>query len=711
MPWSTEAKVRAGFAVALTLLLLVDTVALLSVRRLTRTVHWQVQAYKVLEDLDELLSLLQDAETGQRGFLLTGEEHYLEPYRTSVTGIHRDVLELRELTADNPAYQRQLDHLEPLVERKLSELQATLDLHRSHGIDAALELVRTGDGKESMDGIRAVIATLKQAETALLSGREASARTGARRATTIILAGNALGLALLAVAFAVIRRDERQRRAAETDLRRAHDLLEIRVAERTSELSLANTHLRSEIEHRARAETKLEDALHRLESSRDDLISILDQLAVAAAITDPEGRVTFLSRAARRSFGRNPEAFVGKPWEDLFPFRDDDKARLYQLMARPVAERGRAPVRIEVAPGRHWWMEVEIQDDPREPRRRIFFFHDVTALYDLRRQLDEKGRFHDLVGRSEPAQQVFQQIRQLAAVDSTVLIEGETGTGKELAARAIHHHSPRAHRPFVAVNLAGLSSSLLSSQLFGHKRGAFTGAVADHHGYFEAAHGGTLFLDEIGDMPAEAQTALLRVLQEREVVRLGETRPRKVDVRVLAATQHDLARAVEQGRFRSDLLYRVRVGRIVLPPLRNRREDIPLLVTHFLAQCRAATGRPIDHISHEAMTILLDHSWPGNVRELKGAIEFATIRCTGAVLQASDLPPEILDSPPRLPPHPERSPDPRQRVLDALERAGGNRTDAARTLGISRATLYRRLTRLGIPHRETDADTQPKPAE
>jgi DNA-binding NtrC family response regulator len=256
----------------------------------------------------------------------------------------------------------------------------------------------------------------------------------------------------------------------------------------------------------------------------------------------------------------------------------------------------------------------------------------------------------------------------------------------------------------VAVNLAGLSNSILNSQLFGHKRGAFTGAIADHAGFFEAADGGTIFLDEIGDMPLEVQTALLRVLQEREVVRLGENKPRKVDVRVLAATQHDLTRATEQGRFRSDLLYRIRVGRVRLPPLRDRREDIPLLVAHFLAQCRAATGKPLEDISHEAMSILLDHPWPGNVRELKSAIEFASIRCAGGVIQASDLPPEILDTEPRpLAPGGDGPPkDERQLFREALERAGGNRTEAARLLGISRATFYRRLAGLGIHAPEGD---------
>jgi transcriptional regulator with PAS, ATPase and Fis domain len=218
--------------------------------------------------------------------------------------------------------------------------------------------------------------------------------------------------------------------------------------------------------------------------------------------------------------------------------------------------------------------------------------------------LDQRARFDDLLGKSDIMQRVYQQIRDVARVDSTVLIEGETGTGKELVARAIHSSSDRKQKPFIAVNCAGLTDSLLSSQLFGHKRGAFTGAIEDHQGLFEAAHMGTLFLDEIGDIPLNVQNQLLRVLQEREIVRLGETRPRKIDVRVLAATHRKLNEEIAAGRFRSDLLYRIRVARIFIPPLRERREDIPLLAAAFLAQSTAASGKTVEQISLAASRLL-----------------------------------------------------------------------------------------------------------
>jgi DNA-binding NtrC family response regulator len=319
----------------------------------------------------------------------------------------------------------------------------------------------------------------------------------------------------------------------------------------------------------------------------------------------------------------------------------------------------------------------------------------------LRRLLDERAQFHDLLGKSKAMQLVYQQIRDVARVDSTVLIEGETGTGKELVAQAIHSSSHRKDKPFVAVNCAGLTESLLASQLFGHKRGAFTGAIEDHQGLFEAASGGTLLLDEIGDIPMTVQNQLLRVLQEREIVRLGESRPKKIDVRVLAATHRNLSEEAAKGTFRSDLFYRVRVARISLPPLRARREDIPLLAASFLAQFSAASGKRVTELSHDALGLLGDYHWPGNVRELRSAIEFGVIRCAGAVIQPEDLPPEIIqpaDFERVIPGDPLV--DEKARFLQALESSRGNRALAARLLGISRATLYRRLADLKISSEE-----------
>lgn len=436
---------------------------------------------------------------------------------------------------------------------------------------------------------------------------------------------------------------------------------------------------------------------HVLRTSHDDLLSILNRLQLGTAMTDEEGRITFLSQGCQRFFDTPPEDVLGQHWEVVSPFTAAAKDDLKAMAGLPPDERTKLQSHIERFDGRHFCVEIDIQDDPRDARRKIICFYDMTEVYDLRRLLDSKAQFHDLVGRSEPMLQIYEQIRDVARVDTTVLIEGDTGTGKELVARAIHDASHRSGKPFLAVNCAGLTESLLTSQLFGHRRGAFTGAVSDHLGVFEAARGGTLFLDEIGDIPLSVQTSLLRVLQEREITRLGESIPRKIDVRILTATHHNLHDQVANAAFRADLFYRIRVARLHLPALRQRRQDIPLLAQAFLGQCRATMGKSVQDVSHDAMRCLLDYDWPGNVRELKSAIEYAVIHCRGAVLLQDDLPPEFFHAPtsPRsatvaLPQ------DDKQRFLTALEHAQGNRTVAARLLGISRATFYRRLATLGI---------------
>jgi DNA-binding NtrC family response regulator len=394
---------------------------------------------------------------------------------------------------------------------------------------------------------------------------------------------------------------------------------------------------------------------------------------------------------------RPESAAIGVSWQKLFSLDEAGTRSLQALMKKPMAERGRMPLHLDGSDGRRHWLELDVKDDPRETRCKIFFLYDVTEVHDLRRLLDDRAQFYDLLGKSAVMQQIYHQIRALARVDSTVLIEGETGTGKELVARAIHAASHRKDKPFIAVNCGGLTESLLASQLFGHRRGAFTGAIENQQGLFEAANGGTLLLDEIGDIPMAVQNQLLRVLQEREIVRLGETAPRKIDVRLLAATHRNLSDEVSKGNFRQDLFYRIRVARIAVPALRERREDIPLLAASFLAQFSAETGKPVTEISHEAVRLMMDHPWPGNVRELRSAVEFAVIRCAGAVIQPDDLPPEIV-APGEFVASMAGDPlnDEKTRFLDALTRSRGNRALAARLLGISRATLYRRLAELEI---------------
>lgn len=447
-----------------------------------------------------------------------------------------------------------------------------------------------------------------------------------------------------------------------------------------------------------------ESALRR---SHDDLLALLNQLRTGTIMTDPSGRVTFANKACEPFIERPGTATVGRHWQEVLPLEAADASRLLDMTSAPAAERGKLAAFLETPTGRRYWVDLEVHDDPRDPERKIFFLYDMSAVRDLQRLLDGRAGFRDLVGKSTSMLRVYELIRQLAAVDTTVLIEGETGTGKELVARAIHSLSPRQNKPFIAVNSAGLTDSLLASQLFGHRRGAFTGAVADHKGFFETASGGTLLLDEIGDIPPNVQASLLRVLQEREIVRVGESVPRKVDVRVLVATNRNLSAEVAAGTFRADLFYRIRVAHIRLPPLRERREDIPLLVESFLQQLRATTGKDVRGVTDAAIARMMEFPWPGNVRELRSVIEFAVIRSSGPLIDVGDLPPEISGRPQPPPKRPKPRPVPRdgmdqkqaeeyRRVIEALKQANGSRTLAARLLGIGRATFYRRLEMFGI---------------
>lgn len=303
-----------------------------------------------------------------------------------------------------------------------------------------------------------------------------------------------------------------------------------------------------------------------------------------------------------------------------------------------------------------------------------------------------------MVARTEAMQQVLNLSRRAAKVDSTVLITGESGVGKERIAQLIHEESSRAHKAFVAVNCAAVTESLLESELFGHAKGAFTGATHDRAGFFEAAHGGTLFLDEVGEVPPAMQAKLLRALQEKEVRRVGENQSRKVDVRVVAATNRNLPAEVVAGRFRQDLYYRLRVIELRVPPLRERRDDILPLARMLLAEATERLGRRVMGLSPEAADQLLRYGWPGNVRELGNAVERAVALCEGTRVEKDDLPEEVRAAPPNL--TPGDSPRTleemeREYILAVLARNGGNRARTAEQLAIGIATLYRKLKQYG----------------
>jgi PAS domain S-box-containing protein len=322
----------------------------------------------------------------------------------------------------------------------------------------------------------------------------------------------------------------------------------------------------------------------------------------------------------------------------------------------------------------------------------------VGTVQDITERMRTKNSFAGIIGRDPQMQEVFKNIRELTGIKMPVLVSGESGTGKELVARALHSQGPRATKPFVPVNCGALPENLLESELFGHVRGAFTGAIRDKKGRFELAHGGTLFLDEIADMPKSLQVKLLRVLQEGQFERVGGEKTLSADVRLISATNRRLEREVEKGEFREDLYYRIKVVPIALPPLRERRADIPLLIDHFLEQAALEGQRP-GGISRDAVAVMAEYDWPGNVRELQSAIHFALIKSQGQRIQRSHLPEEIRKTTGSTPiletADPEQNRARRkldaQSVSQALEQAHGNKVKAAKLLGVGRATLYRFL--------------------
>jgi formate hydrogenlyase transcriptional activator len=340
-------------------------------------------------------------------------------------------------------------------------------------------------------------------------------------------------------------------------------------------------------------------------------------------------------------------------------------------------------------------------------------FQEIQALKDQLHQekvyLEEEARadnnFGELVGESAALRRVLKEVETVAPTNSTVLIRGETGTGKELVARALHDLSPRKGRTFVKLNCAAIPTGLLESELFGHEKGAFTGAIMQKVGRFELAHGGTLFLDEVGDIPPELQPKLLRVLQEQEFERLGSTRTIKVDVRLVAATNRDLARMVAEGSFRADLYYRLNIFPVVLPPLRERPDDIPRLVRHFTQRFARRMGRRIETIPSAVMDALVRYAWPGNVRELQNVIERAVILSPGPSLQVppGDLQPTQTQSPAPAAAAVTLAGAEREHILAALRETGwvlGGPEGAAARLGMKRSTLYKKMKKLGISRPE-----------
>jgi len=335
-------------------------------------------------------------------------------------------------------------------------------------------------------------------------------------------------------------------------------------------------------------------------------------------------------------------------------------------------------------------------EDTGNPMGVVLTVRDETRLETLEKSMQKRQKFEHIVGRSEPVQAMFALIENLAEVDTTVLIVGESGTGKELVAEALHYRSDRRDNTLVKVNCAALPENLLESELFGHIKGSFTGAIKDKIGRFEQAHGGTIFLDEIGDISPALQVRLLRVLQNKEIEKVGATGTIKVDVRIVAATNQDLMKKVRNDEFREDLYYRLRVVQIPMPPLRKRREDIPLLIEHFIGLYNLRFSRHMQGIDAAAVKRMTSYDWPGNIRELQHAVEHAFVMCRGEIINLEHLPPELQDSTESLLPDAAVAEDDVTRIVTALEKSGWNKSRAARLLGMSRRTIYRKMEELGI---------------
>ena len=435
-------------------------------------------------------------------------------------------------------------------------------------------------------------------------------------------------------------------------------------------------------------------------ADKNNLENILDNLMEGVIARDKQERIVFLNRAAERLTGYKRGEVLGRKCRDTLRESFCDEGCSLCKQALNSANHSHYTRNILTRRGEHRRVEMSVTgmtDDTGCNVGVLVVFRDVTDLIDIQSQGGKPTSFEGIIGRDPKMLQIFRQIRELADNDFPVLISGQTGTGKELVAVAFHNQSRQCSGPFVPVNCGALPEGVLESELFGHVRGAFSGAIRDKKGRFELADRGTIFLDEVADLPKSMQVKLLRVLQDGMFERVGAEKTTRVAVRVISATNRDLKREVERKDFREDLYYRLNVVLVHLPPLKERKNDIALLVEHFLQEVAKCGQKPFG-ISKEARSILMNYSWPGNVRELQNAIYYAWVKCKGGVIRAKDLPLELLDGESR------RGPDLKltaNAVLAALEQTGDNKAKAARFLGVGRATLYRFLANFPVSH-ETD---------
>jgi PAS domain S-box-containing protein len=431
----------------------------------------------------------------------------------------------------------------------------------------------------------------------------------------------------------------------------------------------------------------------------DTLQAILNHISDGVMTYDSDFRITSFNRAAEEITGYEAKEALGRTCKEIFRCSAcDPTCGMFTTLHNMLAEQD-CEVRLERKNG-----EIRIARIStailRNPEGRVtgtvVTFRDISELMSMKKELMGRYHFHSIIGKSHKMQEVFALIEDVGESDATVLVLGESGTGKELIARAIHHQSRRSQFPFVKVNCSALAETLLESELFGHVKGAFTGAYRDKVGRFELATEGSIFLDEIGDTTPNIQLKLLRVLQEREIERVGDSKVINVDVRIIAATNRNLAQLVEDGNFREDLFYRLNVIPISIPPLRDRKEDIPLLLDHFISEFNEQTSKNIAGITKEALSILMDYHWPGNIRQLENAIEHAFVKTHGKSIEPSSLPIEICMTSKHFQLSQAGTRDERETLVAALQETGWNKAKASRELGIDRVTLWRKMKKFNI---------------
>ncbi len=433
--------------------------------------------------------------------------------------------------------------------------------------------------------------------------------------------------------------------------------------------------------------------MKKISCSRNNLKMVLDNLRDGVLAHDLNRRIFYFNKKAEEITGFSRKDVVGRDCHEAFggPFCGEQCSFCGNAL-RP-SKTSDYSVNITTKKGENRKIEMSVvmmKDEERKNFGVLATFRDITELINLKIMAGKLSEFSSIIGQTPVMIDIFQQIRELAAYDVTVHIHGETGTGKELVARAIHNESNRKGGPFVPINCGALPEGLVESELFGHVKGAFTGATRDKKGRFELAHGGTIFLDEVAELPKPAQVKLLRFLQEGVVEKVGSEKLITVDTRIISATNKILKEEIQKGNFREDLYYRLNVIPLHIPRLAKRKNDIPLLAEHFLKQIAEKNDEKQKKISDETISIMMDYSWPGNVRELENIIQFANIKCKRGVITPDNLPRELTENSFEKKPDRRRSKKlDQESVKDALVRTDGNKTKAAQTLGVGRATLYR----------------------